>query len=159
MILYRLSKWSYITNAYAGEGGMHSAGRWNPLGVRMAYASSSRPLALLELLVRIPANDLQKMNQLYATCPAELPSDLALDLSSIAALPSNWRDVPPPSSTRELGRDWIASKASLALIVPSVLVPTENNYLVDPAHPAYAQLRLLPPEPLSLDSRVLSLKG
>lgn len=158
MIVYRLSKWTYVATAYAGEGGIHSAGRWNPLGVRMAYASSSRPLALLEMLVRRPANDLQKMNQLYAMCPAEIPSHLALDLRSFAALPPNWRDVPPPTSTRKLGRDWISSKASLALIVPSVLMPTESNYLVDPAHPAYGQLRLLPPEPLSLDGRVLNLK-
>jgi len=159
MIVYRLSKWGYVKSAYSGEGGMHSAGRWNPLGVRMAYASSSRPLALLELLVRIPANDLQKMNQLYALCPADFPSHLALDFRCFATLPSNWRDVPPPKSTRDLGRDWISSKASLALTVPSVLMPTENNYLIDPAHSAHGQLRLLPPEPLSLDSRVLNLKS
>jgi RES domain-containing protein len=42
----------------------------------------------------------------------------------------------------------------LALVVPSVIVPQEANYVLDVRHKRFAQLRVSPPEPFSFDERL-----
>ena len=45
---------------------------------------------------------------------------------------------------------------SLALRVPSVVVPQEWNYLINPAHPAFARLEIGKAQPLAFDPRLAS---
>jgi RES domain-containing protein len=47
-------------------------------------------------------------------------------------------------------------RSALALVVPSVLVPQEKNYVLDVRHPQFARLRLSAPEPFSFDERLWS---
>jgi RES domain-containing protein len=72
-----------------------------------------------------------------------------------ARLPDNWTASPPTRVTQALGDAWIEGKRSVVLRVPSVLVPGEFNYLINPAHPDVDALRHGTPEPLQLDSRLL----
>lgn len=45
--------------------------------------------------------------------------------------------------------------ANLALELPSVVVPQARNLLLNPLHPAIAQVRLLEQVPFRLDQRLL----
>ena len=159
MTIYRLSRKVHAAEPYSGEGGRFSAGRWNRLGTLMAYASESRPMAFLEVLTRIKANDLQDINRLYVMCPAEIPNHLLPPMVPLNKLPRDWRAFPASDSTREFGEQWIVARSSLVLTVPSALMPSESNYLINPLHPDFARLKVLRSEPLSLESRLLKLKS
>jgi len=39
------------------------------------------------------------------------------------------------SPVQQLGDKWVRSNSSLVLQVPSVALPGENNYLLNPTHP------------------------
>ena len=58
-----------------------------------------------------------------------------------------WADLPDwrhdMGATQSIGMQWLASKASLGLWVPSYVEPAERNLLLNPAHPDYARIGLV----------------
>jgi len=150
--VYRLLREQYAgTNPFDGEGSFRFGARWSSVGTRVCYAAAHRSLAILEYRAHID--------------PAFMPNDLVIatllvpDDISIAApptLPKNWRRFPPPDSLRAVGDEFIAGKKSALMLLPSVLVPEENNVLINPRHPD-ARRMLLKPElvPFSYDARLL----
>ncbi|HEX6204123.1 MAG TPA: RES domain-containing protein, partial [Thermoanaerobaculia bacterium] len=50
--------------------------------------------------------------------------------------------------------EWVASSRSAVLAVPSVVVPWETNYLLNPAHPDFARVVVERPRRLDLDQRL-----
>jgi hypothetical protein len=49
---------------------------------------------------------------------------------------------PSAASTQAIGDRFVADARALALRVPSVVVPSEPNYVLNPAHPAFASLSI-----------------
>lgn len=70
-------------------------------------------------------------------------------------MPPNWRSYPAPPELQRLGDAWIARAASPAVRVPTVVVPHQFNFLLNPLHKAFAALRLGDPETFELDERLL----
>ena len=68
-------------------------------------------------------------------------------------LPDDWRAVPWPTSTQEIGMFWHEEQASVVLDVPSAVVPRQRNVLVNVAHPRFNELQIQEPEPFEIDSR------
>ena len=58
------------------------------------------------------------------------------------------------SSTREYGREWLRSAASAVLRVPSAVIATEFNYVINVRHPQFALISFGAPEPFRFDSRL-----
>lgn len=52
------------------------------------------------------------------------------------------------------GEDWLQSRHTLFLAVRSAPLPTETNYLVNPAHADFSGLIFTPPEGVPLDLRI-----
>ena len=75
----------------------------------------------------------------YALLRLTLPADTILSVGE-EDLPENWQEAPAPAETAELGDGWLASNQSLALAVPSVVVPRELNYMLNTAHPLFDQI-------------------
>jgi RES domain-containing protein len=69
-------------------------------------------------------------------------------------LPRDWRQTPAPDALRTLGGSWIRRKETVALVVPSAVVPHEHNILLNPTHPDFKRIKIQPPEPFSFDSRM-----
>jgi RES domain-containing protein len=69
-------------------------------------------------------------------------------------LPEDWRRLPAPSSTRELGSRWVADSRSVVLRVPSIVVDGEFNYLLNPRHPDFTRLKTGEPQVFSFDPRL-----
>lgn len=147
---WRITKSRHADRAYDGEGARRVGGRWNSKGVAMVYASASASLALLEVLVHVEDESLLPA---YTLISAELDEDL-IDRLDEAALPPDWRSSPAPPELREIGDDWAASRRSVALAVPSVVVPWETNLLLNPSHPRFAELRIDAPRRFELDPRL-----
>ncbi|HEX2163360.1 MAG TPA: RES domain-containing protein [Thermoanaerobaculia bacterium] len=147
---WRITKSRLADRAYDGEGARRIGGRWNSKGVAMVYASASASLALLEVLVHVEDESLLPA---YTLISAELDEDLIHRLDE-AALPPDWRSSPAPPELREIGDAWAASRRSVVLAVPSVVVPWETNLLLNPSHPRFAELRIDAPRRFELDQRL-----
>lgn len=117
----------------------------------MVYCAASQSLACMETLVHLDLRDLPKD---YQAIGIDLPDDLPMKVLAEADLPSDWKQVPGPESLKELGEGWLASRAEVVLVVPSAVVPSELNYLINPEHPEAKRLIVLPPEPFPFDSRL-----
>lgn len=150
MRLYRFSKAKYANPAQlalSGEGARITGGRWNHAGVRAVYTSLNVSLAILEILVH--AGDPQDLAD-WVVIPLELPDQLLQDIP--AALPDDWAQRIDYS--RNLGTVWLKDGLSLALKVPSAIVAEEWNVLINPTHPGFDQIQILPTKPYLLDSRL-----
>ena len=151
MRAWRLVKSRYASTAFDGEGARLHGARWNSVGTRVAYASSSAALAVLEVLVHL--EDVTVLPS-YSLVLASLPDDAVEELEP-SLLPAGWRSSPPPPAAQAIGDAWIRSGRSLALRVPSVLVPDEHNVLINPEHRDFATLRVEASEPYGFDPRLL----
>ena len=138
--------------AFDGEGARLYGGRWNPAGVAMVYASEHESLAALEVRVHIDKTSLRK---LYKSFAFHFEEDL-MEVFRVSALPKDWMQEPPPPSLQKLGGGWAASGRSVILAVPSVIIPGERNYLINPRHPDFAKLRIDPPTDFAFDQRLFA---
>ena len=64
-------------------------------------------------------------------------------------------DLRDSDSTRRAGLSWATQMTSLGLLVPSVVIPTEMNVLLNPLHSAFANLTWGDPAPFEFDPRLL----
>ncbi len=147
---WRIVQAHLADTAFSGEGARLYGGRWNRPGVAVVYTAGSRALALLELLAHVGAlRDLPA----YVCIPADFDESLVRALDT-ARLPRLWRASPAPDATRALGSAWAQRLESAVLRVPSVLVPEEHNYLLNPRHPDFRRVRAGAPVPFHVDPRL-----
>ena len=151
MKLWRISARRHATRALDGEGARRYGGRWNPPGVAMVYTAGSLALALLELLVQV---DVDLVPEDLVAIGVEVGERVRVRTLRPAQLPAGWHRYPAPDATQALGAAWVASGDTALLAVPSVVVPQETNYLINPAHADVRGFRILPPAPLRLDPRL-----
>ena len=151
MLVYRLVKARYAASALDGSGARTFGGCWNSPGTALIYASESIALAALELLVHLGRGEVLGSYRLFTL---SVPDQSILTLDD-AALPLDWRADPAPRSTADIGDGWVASGRSLALLLPSTIVPRERNCLLNPAHPEFAAIAAgAADEPFGLDPRL-----
>lgn len=148
---WRIVKEKRLAAAFSGEGAAKTGGRWNSRGVAVVYASATRSLAALETLVHL--NPPVMFN--YRIIRLEFDESLVERLK-LAALPNDWRAEPPPLSTRRLGDAWARALRSAILAVPSVIIPGETNYLLNPAHPDFRKIAIGQPAGFAFDPRLLT---
>lgn len=148
---WRIVKTKYAHMAFDGEGARLYGGRWNSPGVRMVYASQSLSLAALEILVHLNKSSLLSH---YSYCAFHFDKSM-LHFLDPSVLPPHWRREPVPPETQVIGDHWIHSQTSLALAVPSAIIETEFNYLINPNHPDFSSAVMDPPQPFTFDARLL----
>lgn len=146
---WRIVKKALPARAFDGEGARLHGGRWNGRGHAVVYTSGSVALAMLEILAHTSRSALRG----FVVIPAQFDERLVEALDR-AALPSRWRAFPAPAALARIGNEWIRERRSAVLKVPSALVPSEPNYLLNPAHPDFAEIRIGAPEALQVDRRL-----
>jgi RES domain-containing protein len=151
MVLWRICRAARAINAFDGEGARRNPGRWNRKDVAIVYCASSLSLAALEYFVHVDADDFP--GDLVAI-RAELPDDVDVERIDVDRLPRDWRLAPGPSSLQDIGTEWAASLRTVALLVPSAVVPVEHNILVNPGHPNISKLSQGVPEAFAFDPRM-----
>lgn len=144
--LYRLTRNSRAHECFNGEGSRLYGGRWNSSGLRAVYTSGSRALALLETLVHL---DTSSPLPAFSFVSVEIAPD---DIEALPAI--DVADLAQVALTRPLGDRWLRQGRRLALAVPSVIVPEEFNYVVNPAHPRFLTLRPSAPGAFRFDNRL-----
>jgi RES domain-containing protein len=149
MIVYRVSKKQFAEDL-RGEGARLYGGRWNHIHTGCLYTSATRSLALLEFSVNVNRMLAPKSLSLVAI---EIPEKNILVLNT-ADLPENWQEVPVPGSTRDFGTGLLREARYPVIAIPSVVVPEEYNYLLNPLHKDHVKCRTVTINELSFDGRI-----
>ena len=148
---WRIVKTRYSEDAFSGEGARLYGGRWNSSGTRMVYTSGSKSLATLELLVHLHSTSVLHS---FSICPVDFDDSL-VEILEPAKLARDWRQSPPSIALQAIGDDWISRGSSGVLRVPSAVIETEHNYLINPTHKDFKKLVIGSMEVLELDPRLI----
>ena len=151
LVLWRLVKARHVETAFSGEGARRYGGRWNARGTSVVYLSGELSLAALELFVHLTPQDARLR---FSAIRVECPAAVNVQQLALAELPGNWREEPPPDGCKALGSSWVEKVESALLRVPSIIVPSEFNYLLNPAHPDFKKITVHAPQPFGFDSRM-----
>jgi len=116
----------------------------------MVYTSEHLSLAVLENLVHLEPAQLRP-DRLALTI--DVP-DRDVEVLVPSDLPKNWRAARSHRLLQDLGKAWIVEGRSLALRVPSAVIPQEYNILLNPTHPKHERLSVEAQEPFSFDPRL-----
>ena len=140
----------FAKSAFSGEGARLYGGRWNRKGIALVYTSQSQSLAMLEMLVQD-----DPLRARYVMMAAHVPKGVAVARIKIVDLPPNWRDVAIHDKRQAIGTKWAIEGKTAILEVPSAVVPSEFNYLLNPLHPDYRRIKIDQPFKVTTDSRLL----
>lgn len=150
LVLWRLSPAYHAEKVMSGEGSYRRGGRWSPPGIRVIYCADSRSLAVVEVLANVIRPKLLQPGP-WIMVPIEVPENL---IERPLRVPGTWRETPYSIATQAFGAEWVQAQRSVALRVPSVVVPGEFNYLLNPAHPQFIKVKVGKPEPFFFDPRL-----
>ena len=147
MIAFRIA--SRRHPIFDGAGAAEYGGRWNSPGRPVIYAARSLSLAMLEQLAqagtgRLPPGQVCVEITIRDVVPTE-----AVEPKNVPG----W-DAADRLASRAFGDRWLAERRSCVLLIPSVLVPTEQNVVISPAHADFARVTASPPRPLNWDKRL-----
>jgi RES domain-containing protein len=148
---WRMVKRKYASDAFSGEGSRRNGGRWNSPGTPVVYTAENASLAVLEILVQPQVSGLLPDFVLFRV---EFEQDLVETLDD-GALPSDWRAYPAPAGLRAIGDAWLADSRSVALSVPSAIVPLERLYLLNPLHSDFPQISIGEQQLFPMDARLM----
>lgn len=136
----------------SGNGARLFGGRWNTEGLFAVYASSTRSLALLETLAHTPAKMLDTKN--YQLITLQIPDNIIAEEILIENLPVGWDEPDTRPVTKQWGDQFLRNKKSLLLAVPSVLVPEEINYVLNPLHTSMRRVKITNKRRINFDKRL-----
>ena len=145
MKVYRISKSEYAHDL-TGTGAKLFGGRWNHINVPCIYTAGSAALAVLEYSVNVNV--------------AFVPRHLSLTVFEIEEkhihiaepLPADWAAVPAPLSAKDFVSAFLYDKVPV-IRVPSVVIPSEYNFLLNPSAVGKA-FRLLEVQEFTYDMRI-----
>lgn len=150
MKVYRIAKRKHASDM-SGTGASIYPGRWNKKGTPVMYTSETIELALLEIVVHTPPMFVPD----FEILTIEMPDDSIFELE-ISDLPSNWKQYPPPVILSEIGEKWVKAGKTVALKVPSSIVHTSHNYILNCNHSRYSRVKLLEHDHFYFDPRLTS---
>jgi RES domain-containing protein len=134
----------------SGTGARLFGGRWNRSGIPCVYTSGSLSLGVLEYAVN---NSLYHIPRALSCSVYDIPHTGHKKLK-VAALPGDWTSRPVPVSTMDFGSRLLAEKKHLIIAVPSVIIPGEYNFLINPLHQDIIKVRLVGIEDFVFDVRL-----
>jgi RES domain-containing protein len=153
MLAWRIAKRAYALDRQ-GTGARLSGGRWNSPGMAALYAGLTPEIAAMEKLVH--TGDIMPSDLVLARL--ELPDDEAPYLRyDVADLPKGWDALPSSTAAIALGDQFLLGISHLGLIVPSAVMPEAFNMLLNPNHPAFAEVKMQLVRAFEFDSRLLDI--
>jgi RES domain-containing protein len=145
--LWRISTFTSLS----GEGGLLAPGRWHSRGRAVVYLSDHPALALLETIVRLQV-DPDNLPDDYRILRIEAADDVPIETVDKAKLAGDWQaDL---ARTRRLGDEWLASKRTALLRVPSAIVPSAFNFLLNPSHTDGEKISVIDAVKMAFDPRL-----
>lgn len=149
-VFHRIVRSHRVASAMDGEGARRVGGRWNPPGIPVVYMTVSRALAALEILVHA-GRDVIQLD--WSVISAEVPEDW-IEKTELANLPNDWNALPSSQASSEFGAEWVRAERSLAILLPSAIIPEEQVLMLNVRHPDFPKLEITPPKKFRFDHRL-----
>jgi RES domain-containing protein len=154
--IWRICRKSFARKPLDGRGGLLAAGRWHTPRRLVTYASESLALASLEVLVHC---DLDLLPVDLTAIEIDVAQRIKVSEVATSDLPRNWRRHPAPPALQRIGNDWLDQGQTAVLRVPSALVPTETNLLLNPLHRDFRDIRVVRRFRFTFDERFAARVG
>ncbi|MEO6905816.1 MAG: RES family NAD+ phosphorylase [Ginsengibacter sp.] len=151
MEIFRIAQQEFAEDL-TGNGARLFGGRWNSEGFFALYASSSRALALLETLAHTPAKFLDA--RVYRLITLSVPDNILTSKIAVINLLPGWDSPDTRPFTKKIGDTFLYDRKSLMLEVPSVMVPEEINYVINPMHKDFKHVRIVKQRRIYFDRRI-----
>ncbi|HOY42729.1 MAG TPA: RES family NAD+ phosphorylase [Chitinophagales bacterium] len=151
MLVYRISGQRFA-NDLSGTGARLNGGRWNSVGLSLLYAASYRSLALLEILVHTTNNYVPDDLMLITI---EIPDTILIKEILHEEISDELNRKKAQAQFQTIGDKWIKSQTSLILKVPSVIIPEEFNYLINPLHKDFHKVKIKETKLFRFDDRLV----
>lgn len=148
MIVYRLATETYKLDL-SGNGAKLFGGRWNSPGFSVVYTTENISLAVLEILVRADAYSIPIT---YHLITIDIPGSIQPLIITPAKLKAVWKD--DIGYTQWMGDEFIKSNDCLLLKVPSAVVDQENNFIVNPQHTDFKEVKIVTVKKFTFDKRL-----
>ncbi len=152
MIVYRLAVEKYADDL-SGIGAELVGGRWNYKGTRVLYTSDSRALCTAEIAVHTPIGMVPSN---YYLISIEVPDDAEFNEVELNELPSSWKNFPHSNVTQDVGEQFVLEGKYLFLKVPSAVVQGDFNFILNPKHPRFSDVKVVSKEKFSFDKRLFN---
>jgi RES domain-containing protein len=153
MRVFRIVREKYLDTALSGRGVQLSKGfQWNSYGTPMVYTAESRSLAALEVAVHLDFTE-DLLTDRYLV-EIEVPVELEILTLPVSDLPKGWDAKPPGRVSQHIGYEFINGNAAPVLRVPSSIIPQEFNFLLNPAHEDFSQIKISKRVRFGFDSRL-----
>ncbi len=148
MILYRFAHPKFARDL-SGTGARIMGGRWNPSGVPVTYTSEHISLALLEILANTGTFEELRMIHLVEIA---IPDNAPVHEVKLSGLKKQWfHDF---DYTQWMGQEILKNNKALLIKCPSVIVPTEHNFLINPLHADFKKIKLAHAADFYFDERL-----
>jgi RES domain-containing protein len=152
MLAYRLVPKKWTAGSFSGEGARRFGGRWNPKGTLAIYASEHLSLAVLE--IRVNQAEIHPDEQ-YVYYSVTFHESL---VEVVEKPPFDWlitfKEDGSLTGSQIFGARWLREERSAVLSVPSSVIHSERNLILNPAHPDFAKIRISDPIDIDLDQRL-----
>jgi len=148
--LYRIAKRKYVRDL-SGRGAYLYGGRWNEHRIHALYCSTSRPLAVLELLVH-RSGGLLSLDDIMMIELA-VPDDCIVDMYSATLQLLADDDV---QAQELLCREAFDDISVVGVRVASAVLPQESNVILNPRSDFHKGLTIIDEYPIRVDSRLLT---
>lgn len=149
MLVYRLSL-TMFAKEVTGEGARLNGGRWNKAGINCLYTAESRALSVLEYAVNVTISSIPKELSIVVL---EIPDSGHLIVDN-KVLPTNWNHHDVSDETQTLGTALLEKNENLVIRIPSVVIPQEYNYIINPLHPDMKKVKIVDVTAFSFDVRL-----
>ncbi len=150
MIVYRIANKNNVKDL-SGVGAALYGGRWNTKGTPVLYTGESKEIALLEIIVHAPPMFVPNLDIVTIEIP-----DNSITMIDIHDLPRIWLNYPSPTVLSEIGDNWAREAKTLALKVPSCIIHSAYNYVLNCRHPEFNEnVKILERKKFHFDSRLI----
>ncbi|MVN23427.1 RES family NAD+ phosphorylase [Mucilaginibacter arboris] len=150
MEVFRLSRKKFATDL-SGKGSALKGARWNSVGVELIYTAGNRSLAMAEVAVHFT---LATLPSDYVMMAVFIPDDISLVRLNISDLPIDWNMFPHPALTQSIGDKFVADNKYCILQIPSAVTFGDYNFLINPNHPDFLNIKIIETVDFPFDKRV-----
>ncbi len=152
MIVYRITHKKFADKLVAS--GIEN--RWNLSGQFVIYTSANRALACLENLVHTNGESLY--SDLYMCLSILIPDNAGVTHISLKDLPQNFTNEKSEAITKEIGNKWYKANNHLLLQAPSVIIPSESNFMINTMHADFKGIKIIKRDQFKFDARLIFLR-
>ncbi len=150
MEVFRLARNRYA-DTLSGKGAAIKGARWNSQGVEIIYTAANRSLAMAEVAVHFT---LATLPGDYMMITIYVPENTSVKKLKDTDLPQRWNVFPHLQSAQKYGDDFISANEYCILQVPSAVTKGDFNFLINPYHPEFTNIKIAAKDKFPFDTRI-----